>query len=185
VLGYFPGMEEETADGQRRDVGLAHLRALGEYVDMLPEMNRKREAIQRERRMPDQDLFEKFPLEIDFRDQVNEARERSFLHRLMPLVDLTGLFSADRIDASFLRQLGKLEGMVERHRQRTEILEGELARRAETIEWWVAETKKLNDEVTRLAPLEAELAAIKRKRWYRAIVALRKLRGAGSEGPTA
>ncbi len=184
VLAYFPGMDEETADEQRRQVGLAHLSALGEFVEWLPVMIEKRQAIQRERGLSDEELFRRFPLEIDYRDQVNEARERSFLHRLMPLVELSGLFDADRIDGSFLKQMGKLEGMVERYRERTEILEGELARRAETIEHWVSETKKLNDEVTRLAPLEAELAAIKQKKWYRAIMALRRLRG-GGEGPAA
>lgn len=179
VLSYFPDLDAEVAHERRRDVGIAHLRAVQEFVERLPSMIEKRATIQKQRRRTDADLFAEFPVEIDYRDQVNEAVTRSALCRLAPMLDVSDLWNADRLDAPLLSQMRKLEGAVLAYRDRVDQLTSEIEARGEAIEDWRRQTLSLNDEVARLTPLEAELRNIKSKRWYKAIMALRRVRGKG------
>lgn len=179
VLSYFPDLESEVAHERRREVGIAHLRAVQEFVDRLPSMIEKRAKIQNRRRRSDADLFARFPVEIDYRDQVNEAVTRSALCRLAPMLDVADLWNADRLDAPLMTQMRKLEDAVLAYRERVDQLTSEIEARGEAIEEWRDQTLTLNEEITRLAPLEEELINIKSKRWYKAIMALRRLRGKG------
>lgn len=176
VLAHFPGLPVDEAHERRIEVGIAHLEAVQGFVDLLPLMTAKRDRIQKERKRSDAEILAKFPFELDYRDQVNEARTRSALCRLLPMLDVTGLWDAKRLDDPLLEQMRKLESAVESYQANVGDLHAELDRRGAAIEDWMGQTRDLNQEVARLLPLEAELAGIKSKSWYKAVMKLRGLR---------
>ena len=150
VLAHFPGLPIAEARKSREKIGRAHLRAIQSFFDLLPTMSRKRAAIQSRRRRSDSELFDKFPLELDFRLEVNDHSSSSMLSRLLPLIDLSGLWAPGRLDQVSRSRVATLDARLSDRDAKLEECREEVEVRARTIERWLDENRQLHDELVRI-----------------------------------
>lgn len=175
VLAHFPGLDEEMAHEQRRAVGIAHLRAIQDVILKLPAMLEKRAEIQQHRKASDEEIFRRLSLRVDVEGQVNALRNESLIGRLLPFLSLDHLLDRDRVDRELLRNLERLESEISGYQSTCDGNAKELLLRGETIERQRVEIETMNKDLERLVPMEIEFERIKKKRWYRAIMAVRRI----------
>jgi GT2 family glycosyltransferase len=179
VLAHFPDLRGDEAERLRAAVGIAHLQGIRDAILQLPETTRKRARIQQERRRSDAELFGRFDLRVDFEDQVNESSFHSMLARLLPWLSVNDLVDSVATDETGQRNLQRLEKAIASYQATMDEFGVELDRKSRAIDRLGNDLLRLTAELERLAPLEAELAAIKAKPWYRAVMATRRLRRLG------
>ncbi len=175
VVARFPDLGDGIAEDQRRAVGIAHLHAVRDVILNLPVTLEKRAVIQRNRKASDEEVFRRLSLRVDVEGQVNALCQESIVSRLLPFLSLDDLVDEDRIDREFFRNLERLESDISLYRAASQTNAEELRVRGETIERLGSEMLEMNRELERLAPMAIELERLKKKKWYRAILAVQRL----------
>jgi hypothetical protein len=170
-------VDDERREQEIRDVGIAHLRAVGEFVASLPGLREKRERIQSARSLDDAELRSRFPQELTFEDQVNGLVHPSWHDRLLPLFELDGLLGKTSIEGHLFSRLEKLEDSVLDYRRTVDTLGEELVRKTRDQDEKAAHLDRMAAHITDLERDRAELFRLRSKAWFKAIQRLGRLLG--------
>lgn len=161
-------------------MGRAPLAAIDQFAAALPRMAEKRRAIQESRRLSDAEIARRLGVRVRFEDQVNVLRDRSLLARLAPHFSLDALFGPGVAEDVRSEQLRKLEDAVLFYRRGLDSLETELRRKTEDQDRKAAVIGDLvaaaEARDRALRERDSELATIRAKWWYRAVMKSRDWR---------
>jgi GT2 family glycosyltransferase len=180
ILAMFADVPAEFRAERLAAVGRAPLAALEQFVTALPRASAKRRAVQERRKLSDADVARRVGLSLRFDDQVNVLRDRSFAARLAPHFALDSILSPGVAEDVRAEQLRRLENAVSSYRLGLDALENELRRKTEDQERKAAVIDDLvataEARAAALRERDAELAAIRAKWWYRAVMKSRAWR---------
>ncbi len=169
VHALFAGDEESAIEDHVREVGLAHLQALDEFIVGLPALREKREFLQKSRQRSDAELARRFSLSLSFQGQVNELTSQSWQARLQPYFTVDGLVSRPDVEEELIRRLTRLEKTVLSNHESFDFLNVELKRKTEDQEEKTRVIEGLSRHIEELTLDRLELQRIRSKRWFRMI----------------
>ncbi len=180
VEAMFADVPAEFREERLLAMGRAPLAALEQFATALPSMARKRRDVQSRRALSDTEIAARLGMTARFEDQVNVIRDRSLLARLAPHFAVDGILSPAMAEDVRADQLRKLEDAVAHYRLSIDSLETELRRKTEDQERKASVIGDLvatsAEKERTLLEREVELAAIRAKWWYRAVMKSRALR---------